>query len=186
MKKLIATIMVLFAGLTLASCAEPATEAEISQMCEHLIKIGGEFEAATAEVRVAKVEADFADQLKQIEAKRDEALKAIDAERDTKVAEVKNDKKNKDKGTAEAAITTEYDGKKTAKTAEFQAMIDKLGTDKADAVKKAEELAKADADAAKAAVDKCVAENHGLSLSKEIAACRIGVGTTDEYWNKCK
>jgi hypothetical protein len=186
MKKLIATIMVLSAGLMLASCAEPATEAEIGQMCEHLIKIGGEFEGAPADVRIAKVEADFADQLKQIEAKRDEAVKAVEAERDGKLGVLKDDKKIKDQEAAAAAITTEYDGKKTAKTAEFQATIDKLGTDKADAVKKAEELAKADADAAKAAVDKCVAENNGAGLSKEIATCRMGVATTDEYWNKCK
>jgi membrane protein involved in colicin uptake len=179
MKKLVATIVILSAGLTLASCTEPATDAEIAQMCEHLIKIGGEFEAATAEVRVAKVEADFADQLKQIEAKRDEALAAVDKERDAKLGEVKKEEEK-------APITAEYDAQKTAKTAEFKAMIDKLNADKADAIKKAEELAKADAAAAKEAVDKCVAENSGISLSKQIATCRIGVATTDDYWNKCK
>jgi len=178
MRKLIATVMVLSAGLVLASCAEPAAEAEIAQMCEHLIKIGGEFDATPAEERVAKVEADFADQLKQIEAKRDEGLKAVDAERDGKLKDLKKDEEK-------AAVTTEYDGKKTAKTAEFQTMIDKLNADKADAIKKAGEIAKADADAAKGAVDKCVAENSGHGLSKEVATCRIGVATTDEYW-KCK
>jgi hypothetical protein len=179
MKKLIATIVILSAGLTLASCTEPATDAEIGQMCEHLIKIGGEFDGATAEVRVAKVEADFADQLKQIEAKRDEALAAVEKERAAKLGEVKKEEEK-------APITADYDAQKTAKTAEFQTMIDKLNADKADAIKKAQELAKADADAAKGAVDKCVAENNGVGLSKEIVACRIGVATTDEYWNKCK
>jgi hypothetical protein len=179
MRKLIATAVVLSAGLWLASCVEPATDAEIAQMCEHLIKLGGEFDATPVEERVAKAETDFADQLKQIEAKRDESVKAVDTERDAKLAGVKKDEEK-------AAITTEYDGKKAAKTAEFQAMIDKLNTDKADAVKKAGELAKADAAAAKEAVDKCVAETKGIGLSKEIANCRIGVATTDEYWNKCK
>jgi predicted RNA-binding protein with RPS1 domain len=179
MKKLITTIVVLTAGLWLAACTEPATDAEIGQMCEHLIKLGGEFDATPAEVRVAKVEADFADQLKQLETSRDEAIKAIDTERDGKLAAVTKEEEK-------APITTEYDGKKAAKTTEFQGMIDKLNADKGEAVKKAQELAKSDADAAKAAVDKCVAENKGAGLSKPIAQCRMAVATTDEYWNKCK
>jgi len=178
MRKLIATVMILSAGLMLASCVEPAAEAEIARMCEHLIKIGGEFDATPTEERVAKVETDFADQLKQIEAKRDEAVKAVEAERDGKLKELKKDEEK-------AAVTTEYDGQKAAKTAEFQVMIDKLNADKAEAAKKAAEIAKADADAAKGAVDKCVAENNGPGLSKEVVTCRIGVATTDEYW-KCK
>ena len=179
MRKPIATAMVFSAGLWLVSCAEPATDAEIAQMCEHLNEIGGEFDSPPAAERTAKVEADFGDQLKQLEEKRDAEVQAIEKEREAKLADAKKDEEK-------AAITAELDGKKTAKTAEFKAMIDKLGADKAEAIEKAEDLAKADVDAAKEAVDKCVAENKGVGLSKEVAKCRIGVATTDEYWNKCK
>lgn len=179
MRKLIATVMVLSAGLWIASCTEPATDADIKEMCEHLNKVSAEFDATPAEERVAKVEADSAEQRKAIETKRDEELAVFDKERDGKLGAVKKDEEK-------AAIGTEYDGKKAEKTAEFQAMIDKLNADKAAMIKQAEEKAKADADAAKQAVDKCVAEAEGIGVSKEIAQCRIAVATADEYWNKCK
>ena len=179
MRKLIATAMVLSAGFWIASCTEPATDADIKEMCEHLNKVSAEFDATPAEERVAKVEADFADQRKAIESKRDEELAAMDKERDGKLGALKKDEEK-------AAIGTEYDGKKVEKTAEYQGMLDKLVTDKAAMIKQAQEKAEADADAAKQAVDKCVAENQGIGVSKEIAQCRIGVATADEYWTKCK
>lgn len=179
MKKMTAAIVAVSVGLWLAACAEPASDAEIQQMCEHLIKLGGEFDATPAEVRVAKVTKDFSEQLKAVEEKRDSEIKAVEADREAKLATLKTDEEK-------AAIAPEFDTKKTAKADEYKAMIDKLNADKADMVKKAEELAKADADAAKEAVDKCVAENKGIGVSKELATCRIGVATTDEYWNKCK
>jgi hypothetical protein len=168
--------LLLWAGLT--ACEEKASDGEIAEMCKHLNKIGGEFDFTPAEIRLAKVETDFGNQVKHLENQRDDAVKVIDADRASKLLELKTDEEK-------AKLQADSDAAKAAKTAEFQALIDKVGVDKAAALKDTEQKMKDDEAAAKQAAEKCVAENKGTGIGKKIAQCRILTATTDEYW-KCR
>jgi hypothetical protein len=174
--------MALFAGLLAAAgfagCAEKASDGEISEMCKHLNKLGAEFDLTPAEMRVSKVEADYANRVKHAEADRDEALKAVDDDFAKKVAELKKDDEK-------AKLKADTDAAKAAKAAELQKQIDGLNAEMADASKKAEQKAKEDAAAAAQAAEKCVAENKGVGLEKKIAQCRILTMNAEDYW-KCK
>ena len=169
---------VLLAGSLLVACTEMATDAEIGDMCAHQIELAGEFDSTPAEERVAKVSAEYDLQIKDLDAKKAEALQAVDADRDTKLAAAAKDEEK-------AAITAEAEAAKTAKTAEFQAQLDKLNADKAAAEKQVAQKAQEDADAKKAAVDKCVAEAKATGLAKELVQCRSKAAATEDYW-KCQ
>lgn len=178
MRSPVAVLAALLAGALLGACEEKASDNEITEMCKHLNKIGGEFDFTPAEMRAAKVEREYGNQVKHLENQRDDALKAIETNAAAKLLELKKDEEK-------AALQAETDAARKAKTAEFQTLIDKANAEKDAAVKSIDREVKDDAAAAKQAADRCVEENKGVGLSRKVAQCRITTVTTDDYW-KCR
>jgi hypothetical protein len=180
MKKMMAMILVLGAGLWVASCAEPATEDEINQMCQHLGDISGTSGApGAAAAEVVKVNAEYDVRAKKLEDESAEAAGKIAAEQDAMTAETKQQDTVK-----RAAIVAEYGKKTAAKASEFGAKMQALKEERDAAVGKAQALADTEEAARNETVSKCLAESRGVS--KPVAQCRIAAATADEYENKCK
>jgi hypothetical protein len=178
MNKTTAMVVVTTAGLWLASCAEPATEDEINQMCSHLGDISGNSVAAA---ELARVTADYDARTRKLEDENAAAEKALGAEEDAKNAETKTQDTE-----ARAAILAEYQKRKSDKANEFGVKMQKLNEERDSAVGKAKELADAEEATRNEIVNKCLADNAGGGVSKQIAQCRLGAVTADEYANKCE
>jgi len=177
MKKMTAMVVVAAAGLLLASCGEPASEDVINEMCAHLGDISGKT-AATAEL--VRVTADYDARTKKLDEENAAAAAALEAEEAAKNAETKE----QDTG-ARAAILAEYQKRKADKANEFGAKMQALKVEQDAAVGKAKEAADTEEAARTEIVNKCLAQNAGGRVSKEVAQCRIKAATADEYSSKC-
>lgn len=178
MKKLVAVVVVSSAGLWLASCAEPASEDEITQMCQRLGDVSAKADTPDeARKRVAKVTEDYETRLKKLEAEKKETLGRLGAEE--QAARTGTDVQKTEE---RSAIVDEFAKKTTTQTVEFDAKIKQMTLDRDEAVKKAQEAA----DAAEAdwneIVFKCTGEN--ASASKPVAQCRIAAASKDA-WEAC-
>jgi hypothetical protein len=181
MKKLMAMIAVSAAGLLFASCAEPASEDEINQMCRRLGDVSGTGDSPDAlRAKAAQVGDEYGAKLKALGDEAAAAAAQIDAEQEALLAEAKPEDQPK-----RTAIVADSAKKKSDKGAEFDTKIKQMTDERDAAVAKAKE----GADAAEAAwndvVDKCVAENTSHGASKPLAQCRIAAATKDA-WEKCE
>ena len=177
MKKLMALVVVASAGLWLASCAEPATEDEVNQMCKKL----GDLSAGNpddARAGIAKAGAELDGRLQKLKDEQAEASKRIDAEQELAMADVKPQDAEK-----RTAIVTEFAKKQTDLGADFDAKINAVEAERDAAVKKATEAADTAEAAWNEVVYKCTADNKGAA--KPQAQCRIAAESKDA-WEKCE
>jgi uncharacterized phage infection (PIP) family protein YhgE len=182
MKKLVAMIMVSSAGLLLASCAEPATEDEVSEMCQHWGEISGKAAAVEeASAKVAKMNEEYDAKLQQLKDESAKAVARIQEEQDAALAETKPQEQEK-----RAPIIADFAKKEAAKTGEFDGKIKQLSDEREAAVGKAKEAADAADTERNDAVNKCVTDGTRDGVSKQVAQCRIAAATADDYENKCK
>ncbi|MDD5309005.1 MAG: hypothetical protein PHU25_16955 [Deltaproteobacteria bacterium] len=181
MKKMLSIAIVMAVPLFLGACSEPATDAEIGEMCARLVELKGEIDVAPPDAAIAAAEKDAADQLAKIGPAKEAALKALDAELAAKLAENKKMKKEDQKKLAD-----EYAAKKKAAEEAAAAKIAQIGKEKDTAVSHAKIKAE-EATAARAkAIETCKTESATYGVSKEIVQCRIKADTVDTYYNKCK
>jgi len=182
MKKLVAMVMAASAGLWLASCAAPATEDEINEMCQHWGEISGKsaaFEAASK--KVAQLNEEYDAKLLELKDESAKAVARLEDEQEAALAETKPQEQEK-----RAPIIADYAKKESAKAGEFDGKIKQLSGEREAAVGKAKELADAADTERNDAVNKCVTDNTSDGVSKQIAQCRIAAATADDYENKCK
>ena len=182
MKKLVAMVMVSTAGLWLASCAEPATEDEINEMCRHWGEISGKaaaFEAVSK--KVAQLNEEYDAKLLGLKDESAKAVARLEEEQEAMLGETKPQDQVK-----RAPIIAEYAKKKSAKAGEFDGKIKQLNGEREAAVGKARELADAADIERNDVVNKCVTDSTSDGVSKQIAQCRIAAATADDYENKCK
>jgi hypothetical protein len=181
MKKLVAMIMVSSAGLWLASCAEPATEDEINEMCQHWGEISGKSAAVeAASKKVAQLNEEYDAKLKALKDESAQAVARLEDEQEAALAETKPQEQDK-----RAPIIADFAKKEAAKAGEFDGKIKQLDTEREAAVGKAKEAADAADTDRNDAVNKCVTDGTKDGVSKELAKCRIAAATADDY-GKCK
>jgi hypothetical protein len=181
MKKLVAMIMVSSAGLLLVSCAEPATEDALNEMCQHWGEISGKaaaFEAASK--KVAQLNEEYDAKLNALKEESAKAVAGLEQEQEAALADTKPQEQDK-----RAPIIADFAKREAAKAGEFDGKIKQLGEEREAAVGKAKEAADAADSERNDAVNKCVTDSTSEGVSKELAQCRIAATTADDY-GKCK
>lgn len=179
MSKFVLIAVLLFSGVHSVACIEKASEEQVKQMCENLVKMRGEVDTSSAEERVAKVTEKFVREEKRLTDWMERDLQGWDDELNGKLAEAKDDGEKQ-------KLTEEYANKKEATKAQHTPGIEELKPQKEAALKEA----KAKAEEAKVewskAVDECLKGAAKEGTSREVAECRIGATTVDKYWNVCR
>jgi predicted HicB family RNase H-like nuclease len=180
MKKLLAAVAVSSLGLWLASCAEPATEDEINQMCRRLGEVSGAESPEAARAAATKVGEEYDAKLKAVQDEAAATKAKLDAEQQAALTEAKpEDREKRD------AIIADTTKKLADAAASFDGKIKQLTDERDAAVAKAKEAADAVENAYNEIVDKCLAESTTGGAAKPVAQCRIAAATKDA-WQKCE
>ncbi len=210
MKKAFFTVLLVFLwGVVATSCVPQATDEELNQMCENLVKLRGKIELKPADALVTKIETDFADKKKRLGERQERDLKNWDDELAAKLKELeekeakakeedKGKKKKKKKGKKDEAeeeedfaaqkkkLEEDYASRKEATKKKYAEELKKIGPEKDKAVADAKKKAGEAVGKKKEAVDKCVADAKKEGVFQEVAQCRIKATSTDQYWNVCR
>jgi hypothetical protein len=181
MRKILVSAMILAVPLLLAACSEPATDAEIGEMCAKLVELKGDINVAPPDAAIAAAEKEAADQLAKVGPEKDAALKALDTELAAKLAENKKMKKEE-----QQKLNDECAAKKKAAEDAAVGKIAQIGKEKDTAISNAKIKAEEAKAAREKAIADCKTESATYGVTKEIVQCRIKADTADTYWNKCK
>jgi hypothetical protein len=179
----IATIVtgVFFAGL-LAGCVPAASDQEIAQMCENLVKLRGEVDLTPLEQRLVKIDEEFAGRKADIEKRFASALEAVARETEARIAELGG------KATPEERDKIEQDGaarKAEAKVQQADA-LSKLDPDREARVADAKAKSEKEEAAAAEKIAECTKKAKDEGVSQALAKCRAEADSTDKYWNRCR
>jgi hypothetical protein len=181
MRKMLVFTIVVGAPVILAACSEPATDAEIGEMCAKLVQLKGDIDLTPPDAAIAAAEKDAATQLAKVAPEKDAALKALDTELAAKLAENKKMKKEE-----QQKLNDEYAARKKAAEESATAKIALIGKEKDTAISHAKIKAEEAKAAREKAIADCKTESATYGVTKEIVECRIKADTVDTYWNKCK
>ncbi len=179
MKICFSVIMTISVCAFSVSCMPAATDAEIGQMCDNLVRLRDEIDMSTIKERVAKVEESYAREEKRLKdwLKRD--IQAWDKELDVSLQELKTDEEK-------AKLKAEYTKKKEVTKKQHQPGIEAIGPKKAAAIKEAKKKFEESQVEFKKAKEKCVADASKEGVTQKAAQCRIKATSKDQYWNLCR
>jgi hypothetical protein len=175
----IAALALSASALVLAACAEPASEDEITQMCQQFGNLSAGADTPEALRRkVAAIEEEHAAKVKALEEEAKAAAAKLDAEEQAALDEFKpQDAENR------TAVVNEFGKKRSDATQASDAKIKQASLDRDELAKKAKEAADAAEAAWNEVVFKCQADHKGAA--KPVATCRIGAASKDA-WEKCE
>jgi hypothetical protein len=186
MKRLRSAFLCLLAACVAISCAPSATDGELGQMCENLVKLRDEIDGTPESERVAKEEQRHTKELKRLEDWKVRDLKSWDDELATKIAELEKDDAVEDKAAGKKALEEEYAKKKEVTAAKHDEGIKKLMPKKDAAIEAAKKKAAAAKTKWAEAVEECKTAAIKEGVNQTLAQCRIAVTSKDAYWNKCR
>lgn len=195
------TVTAMFLALSacaFAGCSSPASSEQLEKMCDKSLDLNGTLRGTSEEEEVGRVEEEYARKEKDLKDEMARDLKGLDdvlaaALEDLKAEEIELTEEEAEAGkTPEevreeriAAKKADIDKKKQPIIEQFERLIEVLGPQKKVQVKKAKEYAakrRKEADEARA---ECVSDSEAKGVSGDLAVCRIGAGTQDEY-DACK
>ncbi|MCP4674974.1 MAG: hypothetical protein GY854_05605 [Deltaproteobacteria bacterium] len=179
MKIYLEILVTVIACVFAVSCMPAATDAELEQMCDNLVRLRGEVDMSTVKERVAKVEESYSREEKRLKdwLKRD--IQAWDKELDVSLQELKTDEEKE-------KLKAEYAAKKEVTRKKHQPGIEAIGPKKEAAIKEAKKKFEESQAEFKKAATKCVEDARKEGVSQKAAQCRIKATSKDQYWNLCK
>ena len=178
MNKLAACVIMGLIAAAAVACDSPATDAELTAMCENLMALKSEGNIPTEAELIAKVEEDFEAREKKLLDWKAKDLAGWDKELEAKLEKAESDEEKK-------TLEEEYAKKKKVTAEQFEPDIAKLVPDKKAAIEAARQKVvdlKAEADAELA---KCIEDGRKEGINQRVAKCRAEAKTTDKYWNFC-
>jgi hypothetical protein len=174
----------------IAGCTTPATEPEISQMCENLIRVRNEVRIPVESELVAEIEADYTRRKEHLVSWKEREMKSWDdelrARLETLAADTKAAKPKKGEPDPKVALEEEYAKKKQIGADQFDSDIEALVPARELAIKAARDKVAAKKAEFEAARKDCIEKARTENISQPVAQCRIKASDPDTYWNKCR
>jgi hypothetical protein len=177
MKRVLATLSL--AALYAAGCVPSATDDELKQMCENLVKLRGDIDDSSEKALIAAEEERFKKEAIRLKDWKARDLKGWDDELAAKLAEVE---KEEDK----EALKAEYEKKKAVTASKHDPGIAALDGKKKQAIEDAKKKFIENQAARDGAIRDCVDTAKTEGINQKVAKCRIGATSTDQYWNACR
>ncbi len=165
--------------LSASSCVAPATDQEITAMCENLVKLRREVNMDSLEKLTKDVNEQYAREEIRLKEWKERDLKGWDDELQTKLSSMTNEKEK-------SALTEEYKKKKEITAGQHDPGINELPGKLAEALEEAKRKAADNKAAFDAAVKACFDQSKREGVSQKSAQCRIKAETPDKYWNACR
>lgn len=179
MNKLLKAGLLFLVGALSASCISKATEDEVKQMCENLVRLRGEVELVTVSDAITVVEEDYKRRRQQLDTMKEQDIKDWDDELSAKLADAENEDEK-------AKLRKEYAERQKEVIARYEPQIVELEPSKKEAMERAKQRAKDSEMAWVSEVDRCVSSALEEGVNQTVAQCRITAESTDKYWNGCR
>lgn len=168
-----------FAMLWVTACMPAATDDELNQMCDNLVKLRGEISKASEKELIAAEEERFKKEEIRLKEWKARDLKGWDEELEAKLAEAKKDDEKE-------ALKAEYAKKKAITASKHDPDINALDGKKKEAIEAAKKKAKENEADWEAAVQECIDKAKAQGITQKVAQCRITADSVDHYWNRCR
>jgi hypothetical protein len=174
-------LVVLFAwiGAMASSCVTPATEDELTSMCDNLVQLRGEISNPSVETIVSDVAVRFDAETKKLEESRMREQKVLNDELQAKLDAAENEEEK-------TKLREEYSALLKDVAAKHEPGITAMNAKKKEAVADAKRQAQENQAAWNEAVNECVAQAQKEGVGQKVARCRMQAENTDKYWNGCR
>ena len=169
------SVVVLFA----VGCIPKATDDELKQMCESLVKLRGEIDLSSEKELIAAEEERFRKEAIRLKEWKARDMKGWDDELAAKLAEVEKEEEKE-------ALKAEYEKKKQITVSKHDPGIAALDGKKKQAIEAAKKEAVENQAAYDGAVRDCSDQAKKEGVSQKVAQCRITATSVDQYWNVCR
>jgi hypothetical protein len=178
MRRAIAAAVLGFGAWAACGCMASATPDEIQKMCENFARLNGADQIPTKEALVADVDQMFDQLQKDIKATRDVEAGLWDKELQAKLAAAKDDAEK-------ASLQTLYDAKKKQVEEKMQLDLAALSPSRAEKLAGVDEKIKTAKAELAAEIKKCTDKANAEKVSQELAKCRAESPTLDKYNQVC-
>jgi hypothetical protein len=168
-----------FMALFAVGCIPNATDDELKQMCENLVKLRGDIDNSSEAQLIAAEEERFKKEAIRLEDWKARDLKGWDDELQAKLAGVEKEEEKE-------ALQAEYAKKKAITASKHDPGIAALDGKKKQAIEAAKKKAVENQAAWDGAVRDCTEKARQEGVSQKMAQCRITASSVDQYWNACR
>ena len=169
----------MWALFCMSGCVTKATDEELENMCDNLVKLRGEIPKPSS----ARIESDitmqFKEKAKELTQSQENRISSLTEEMNQKIEVAATDQEK-------ATIQGEYGEKIEAVKAEIKPELEAMNAKKSEAIESAKSKVKESEAKWRTAVETCVADAKKESVSQKVARCRIDADSTDKYWNVCR
>lgn len=182
MTRLTTILTGVFLAASLSGCLPKATDQEIEQMCENLVKLRGGADLTPLEERIARIDKELEARKGDIEKRYETEAEALARNLEGRLAELGEDATEE-----EQAAIEESDAERKAEAARNRdEALEHLGSDREQRVAEAGKRLEQGRSKAAAGIRECADEARAVGVTQKLAQCRIEATSTDQYWNLCR
>ncbi len=178
-KRMLSFILFAWVSALVSACVTKATDDELQDMCDNLVKLRGEIKKPSSATFESDISMKFEKKTQMLKASQESEQRRLNDEMKKKLEAVTDEAEK-------ANIMAEYEEKIAAVKADLAPEIASLNAKKSEEIESEKRKAEEGEAAWRLAVEACLNDAKRDAVSQKVAQCRIQADSTDKYWNICR